>query len=203
MLEKCDDNVLEQRKRKINILSDNGIIRIATVAMLNIRYKGQRFVIRALRKLKDMGYNNYHYFLIGGGDDSALRKEAEKLGVIDQIHFVGKMSHEEVFNILDDVDIYVHPSLQEGLPRSVVEAMSRALPCIGARTGAIPELLNNDFIVSRKSVDDIVDRLLTMRDKKIMLKEAERNFEEAKKFECELLDKRRNIFYDKIRQDFN
>lgn len=81
--------------------------------------------------------------------------------------------------------------------------MSRALPCIGARTGAIPELLNNDFIVSRKSVDDIVDRLLTMRDKKIMLKEAERNFEEAKKFECELLDKRRNIFYDKIRQDFN
>ncbi len=203
VLEKCDDNVLEQRKRKINILSDNGIIRIATVAMLNIRYKGQRFVIRALRKLKDMGYNNYHYFLIGGGDDSALRKEAEKLGVIDQIHFVGKMSHEEVFNILDDVDIYVHPSLQEGLPRSVVEAMSRALPCIGARTGAIPELLNNDFIVSRKSVDDIVDRLLTMRDKKIMLKEAERNFEEAKKFECELLDKRRNIFYDKIRQDFN
>lgn len=193
--------VLESRLQHIDQSSDP--IKLATTAMLNVKYKGQRFVIRAIKKLKDLGYDNYHYYLIGGGDDTNLRNLSHKLGIDDQIHFVGKVTHEEVFKLLDSIDIYIHPSLQEGLPRSVVEAMSRALPCIGANTAAIPELLDKQFVVKRKSVDDIVNCLLQMKDKSILRQQAQRNFEEAKKYDCRILNARRNKFYESIRNDFN
>ncbi len=193
--------VLDARIQHIMEGQKGSPIKLATTAMLNVKYKGQRFVIQALKKLKDMGYTDYHYYLIGGGDDSNLRKLVYKLGIQDQIHFVGKITHEEVFKLLDDIDIYVHPSLQEGLPRSVVEAMSRALPCIGARTAAIPELIDDEFIVERKSVNGIVNKLLKMRNKDILIEQAQRNFEEAKKYECHILDVKRRIFYESIRQD--
>lgn len=195
--------VLNSRLEKINAKRSNDPIKLATIAMLNVRYKGQRFVIRALRKLKEMGYDNYHYYLIGGGDDNELRRIATKEGVTEHVHFVGKLPHEDVFKLLDEIDIYIHPSLQEGLPRSVVEAMSRALPCIGARTAAIPELLDDQFVVKRKSVDKIVEKLLELREnKELMSQQAIRNFEEAKKYECSVLDARRKEFYNSIRKDF-
>lgn len=98
------------------------------------------------------------------------------------------------------MDIYVHPSLQEGLPRSVVEAMSLGLPCIGAMTAAIPELLDYQFVVRRKSVADIVDKILLL-DKAMMKKQAERNFLEAKNYSSKFLDERRNRFYEYIIND--
>lgn len=204
VLEENHVGVLESRIKKIEVMIKDETIKLATIAMLNVQYKGQRFVIKALKKLKDRGFSNYHYYLIGGGDDSKLRALAVKFGVLDQVHFVGKLIHEEVFSLLDDMDIYVHPSLQEGLPRSVVEAMSRALPCIGARTAAIPELLDPHFVVKRKSVDEIVDRILELRDNKpLMIQQAKRNFEESKNYECAKLDASRNEFYNSIKKDFD
>ncbi len=203
VLEKIDDYILEKRLLKINERKEGDLIKIATVAMLNQKFKGQRFVIRAIRKLKDMGYKNYKYYLIGGGDDSALRKLTHELELTDEIVFVGKVSHEKVFELLDDIDIYIQPSLQEGLPRSVVEAMSRGLPCIGAATGAIPELLDPRRIAKRKSVDDLVSAILTLSSKDEMAKDAERNFQEAKKYECERLDKLRNNFYKEIADEIS
>lgn len=201
VIEKSNTNILESRIDHINQLHKDSIIKIATTAMLNVKYKGQRFVIHAIKKLKDLGYRNYEYYLIGGGDSGNLHNLAKKLGVESQIHFVGKVTHDKVFNILDEMDIYIHPSLQEGMPRSVVEAMSRGLPCIGARTAAIPELIDNDFVTRRKSVEDIVTCILKFRDKRILMEQAKRNFEESKKYECSVLDSRRSQFYHLVRTE--
>ena len=158
-------------------------------------------MIEALKILKDQGHSNYQYYLIGGGNGDRLKNLAKKLGVENQVHFVGKLPHDQVFEFLDSIDIYVHPSLQEGLPRSVVEAMSRALPCIGARTAAIPELLDDHYVVKRKSPNELAKRILELRNKDLQKQQAKRNFEEAKKFECAVLDKRRAAFYEQIRND--
>ena len=61
-----------------------------------------------------------------------------------------------MFELLDECDIYLQPSLQEGLPRSVIEAMSRGCACIGAATAGIPELLESEYVVKRKSVQENV-----------------------------------------------
>ncbi len=198
VLESLDDNILKKRLEKISNYSQSIIFKIATTAMLNVRYKGQRFVLEALKELKEKGINNFKYYLIGGGDPSDLKKLTMNLNIEDMVIFVGKITHEKVFELLDEMDIYIHPSLQEGLPRSVVEAMSRGLPCIGTNTGAIPELLDKDFIIRRKSVEDIVEKILLIINPAVMRNEAERNFMEAKKYNCTYLDGVRNNFFNKI-----
>ena len=118
--------------------------------------------------------------------------------------FLGPLSHEEVFQYLDNVDIYIQPSKQEGLPRALVEAMSRGCPALGSKTGGIPELLNKDFIFQKGAVDEIC-ALLERLDKETMYEEAIRNFEKAKEFDRDLLERRRtlstNCLLDKVFND--
>lgn len=175
-------------------------INIATTAAVYVRYKGQRFVIKALGRLKKKNKTNYHYYLIGGGDSSQLKRLATRCGVIDQVTFLGLLPHDKVVEVLDDMDVYMQPSLQEGLPRSVVEAMSRGLLCIGARTGAIPELIKNEYIVRRRSVSQIVDKLETL-DLEAMKRESIRNIDEAKSYDNTQLELKRNAFFDLISED--
>ena len=91
---------------------------------MDVRYKGHEFVIRAIARLKSLGDLHYRYWLIGGGKGDYLRTLCKRLGVEDQVIFLGLKTSKEVMKILKDADIYLQPSLQEGLPRSVVEAMS-------------------------------------------------------------------------------
>ena len=132
--------------------------------------------------------------MAGSGDEPTLRKLAESLGVSEQVVFEGRLAHDKMFAWLDDMDLYIQPSLQEGLPRAVVEAMSRGLPALGAKTGGIPELLGEKYIFARKGVDDIA-RLLPAVSKEEMLTMARNNFEHAKNFQKELLEKKRYDFY--------
>lgn len=202
VLEKTDETVLEKRLDKISKHPLGKSYTLATTAALNLRYKGQKYVLEALKKLKDQGRKDYKYYLIGGGDDSQLKKLAIKLGISDQVIFLGKVTHDEVFKILDDVDIYIQPSLVEGMPRSVVEAMSRALPCIGTDVGDMPELLDKNYVIPKKSSDAIADKLLALTNQHIMAQEARRNFIKAKKYECNRLDHLRSNFYKSIVEDF-
>ena len=133
--------ILEHRLSSIDKLDLNGEVKIVTVAAVNVPYKGQEYVIKALHKLNNEQGHNYHYYLIGGGDHSRLKEISEKAGVTKYVHFMGAQPHEKIASLLDNMNVYFQPSRQEGLPRAVIEAMSRALPVFGARTAGIPELL--------------------------------------------------------------
>lgn len=190
-----DDAVLEKRLEKIR--NHSGKIRLATAAAVNTAYKGQQFVIEALARLKAQGMSDYEYHLAGGGDAKGLRDLAERLGVGDQIFFEGSLPHDAMFAWLDEMDLYIQPSLQEGLPRAVVEAMSRGLPALGSRTGGIPELLGQDCIFPRKDTAAIAEMLGGLK-KERMLQMAEQNYEHAKNFQKERLEKKRFAFYSKF-----
>ncbi len=187
-----DDTILEKRLEKIQ--GHSGKIKLATAAAVNAAYKGQQFVIKALAKLKAQGNINYEYHLAGGGDPSSLRKLAERLGVAEQIIFEGSLPHEAMFEWLDEMDLYIQPSLQEGLPRAVVEAMSRGLPVLGARTGGIPELIGDECIFPRKSIKEIAQRLDSITTEQLLTM-SKMNYEHAKYFQKELLEQKRYKFY--------
>lgn len=197
-----DNQILNNRIALLEKMEKGEILRIATIASYSVKYKGQHFVIRALARLKKMGEKKFHYHLIGGGNKNRLAKVARELDVSDLVHFEGIVPHNQIFEKLDKMHIYIQPSLQEGLPRSVVEAMSRGLTCVCANTAAMPEMVESDYVVNRKSVDDIVNVLKGMTIEKMII-QANRNFEEAKKYEESVLDKKRNVFFDKVKKDFN
>ena len=115
---------------------------------------------------------------------------------------MGRLSPEKVQEWMDKVDIYIQPSLQEGLPRSVIEAMSRGCLVLGARTAGIPELLDPRFVVKRKSEKDIANKIEMCLNLSSSEKNAicSRNFAEAKNYQLEKLDKRRNEFFYQIKK---
>lgn len=189
-----DENALSHRLNKIAHKSIESKLIIGTTAAIDVKYKGQQFVIAALGKLKKQGITNIEYQLVGGGKADYLKNIAEKYDVLDQVVFKGLMPHEKVFEWLDSIDVYVQPSLQEGLPRAVVEAMSRGCPVFGAQTGGIPELMDPSFVFKRKNVHQIAD-MIKRFDQSCMTNEAKRSFQKAKDFNPEHLDSQRDAFY--------
>ncbi len=200
-IEKLDDQILKNRLDKIDKYDDKYVCKMVTVAGVNARAKGQVYALKALKQLKEKGIIVV-YYLVGEGDQSYLKTNAEKYGVSDQVVFTGAMPHKKVYEFLLDMDLYIQPSLHEGLPRSVVEAMSRALPCMGSRTAGIPELIPDEMIFEKKNVRQICHIIENLTKDKLK-KYATISFERAKEFEQETLKKRRDGFFKVFLQENN
>ena len=197
-----NDEVLEKRLKKIEYFNKNDEINLMTTAAVDVAYKGQEYVIKALNILNSKGINA-KYYLAGGGNQKRLKSIAKKYKVMDDIIFLGEIDVDELNKYLDDADIYIQPSLQEGLPRAVIEAMNRGCPIIGAKTAGIPELVNNGFIVERKNSKDISEKIINYynmnnEEKKELSIEY---FKKSKEYDNKKLEKRRKDFFRKIIQE--
>ena len=191
------NNILTRRLESIETMDLSSTINIVTVAAVNVRYKGQEYVIKALNILNHKLGFKFHYHLIGGGDNSDLKGLTQRSNLEEYVHFVGPIPHEKIWDYLDKMDIYIQPSRQEGLPRALVEAMSRALPAFGSRTAGIPELLSDECLFDNGDVKGIVKLLSSLSIDKVR-KYADANFKKASEYTSDVLSKRRKNFFDKV-----
>ncbi len=203
-LQQFDDSIIEKRIGKIGNMDKGSKLILGTLAAVDVKYKGQQYIIQALGKLKKEGITNFEYHLAGGGNPQYLKTIAKKYNVEDQIIFLGRITHDKVFDWLDSIDLYVQPSRQEGLPRALVEAMSRGLPAFGAKTGGIPELLEKQYIFSntRRNISEIC-AILQRFTKDTLMQASERNYNESKKYEKDLIGERRQKFMRKLYESSN
>lgn len=187
------DGVLEKRMLQVERRAkEKRPLSIGTAAAVDVVYKGQEYVIRALSLLKKQGII-FEYHLIGRGDCSRLKKIAVEEGVEDQVLFHGSVPHEQVLDFMDKMDVYIQPSKQEGLPRSLIEAMSRGCLCLGSKTAGIPELLEKEYVFPKGDVEKIQE-ILSGINELALEKQGRRNFEKAKEFDSSLLNERRSNF---------
>ncbi|EEV38224.1 hypothetical protein ECBG_00493 [Enterococcus casseliflavus EC20] len=199
---KQSEFALSNRLSKIRNLNLNGKVVIGTVGAVDVKYKGQQYVIEALGKMRKNGLSNFEYQLVGGGNQAFLKRKAEEFGVADKVKFVGSIKHEDVFNWMESLDIYIQPSKQEGLPRALIEAMSCGLPCYGSETAGIPELLDSSCLFSRKgNMSNGILRKLTNLTVLDLENQAKKNFSESKKFEASIIEHRRNSFFKDFIKD--
>lgn len=189
-LPETEESVLNNRIRKINNIKNKIIL--GTIGSVDVKYKGQEYVLKAISKLNSEGYD-FQYHLVGGGNTAYLRSVAEKYNISDKIIFKGSLSNDKVLEWLDEIDIYIHPSLTEGLSRAIIEALSRACPVTGSVYGGTPELINKKYIFKSKNVNQIYD-ILKNFNIEVMREEAERSFNLAKEYSPETLKKRKNDF---------
>ncbi|TCI21720.1 glycosyltransferase [Exiguobacterium sp. SL-9] len=196
-LNKVDNHVLQSRLKKINDV-DCKKLKIGTTAAVNVKYKGQEYIIEAISILNKCGYD-FTYELVGGGSPDYLKKIAHKFGVEDKVTFKGLLSKNEVINWLDTIDLYAQPSKQEGLPRALIEALSRGCPAIGSNTAGIPELLENSVRFNKGDVN-VICEILKKMDNPSLSNNAIINFNKSKEFELENLNFKRNRIYKKYKQ---
>jgi len=181
------------KKRITSIENKEGRLKLTTVGAIDVIYKGHAFVLEAIKKLRSDGVE-MEYHLVGGGDSSRLTSIAKKLGISDLLFFHGVKKHEEIFDWYDSMDIYIHPSKTEGLPRTIVEALSRGCLCMGSNVGGIPELIDADYLFEVGNINQIASQLKSI-DKQQLIKQAERNINRAKDFELPKLEAKRTAFY--------
>lgn len=186
-----DKNSLSKRLDHIQNYNKKKI-RIGTTGGVGNKAKGQHYVIAAMANLSDEF--DITYELVGGGNRDFLEKTADKYGVSKKVIFRGQLTHKEVLDWIDTLDFYIQPSMQEGLPRSLIEAMSRACPAIGSTTAGIPELLQDEYIFHRGSIKDLI-RVMKYAFMSDLNSVAKRNFEKSKEYEIERLNARRTVLY--------
>lgn len=195
ILENFDNNILAVKKIRYDSLKrDNNII-ITTLAAVDVAYKGQKYVLRAIAKLKKKGYN-LTYKIAGVGNNAKLKQEVNVLNINENVEFLGFIDRDKIFNLLDETDIYIQPSKTEGLPRAVIEAMSRGCLCLGTNTGGIPELLTKPFLFKKANVKSISEKIVELLNRNDLTIESKLNYEKSKLYAKEVLENRRTMFYD-------
>jgi len=136
-------------------------LRIVTVGSLEHLYKGTDVLIEALSLCVNRGVDACLVVVGDGKYKEELAELAKRLGVGKRVEFTGAIpGGERVFAELDRADLFILPSRQEGLPRAMLEAMARALPCIGSAVGGIPELLEEEDLVPPGDAPRLSDKIV-------------------------------------------
>lgn len=135
---------------------------IGTVARL-VPIKGHEFLLKAA-PLVLQHYPNTTFLLIG---DGPLRKKlenlAQQLNFFDKIVFSGM--REDIPRLLNAIDIFVLPSLNEGMGRVLIEAMVLAKPIVATRVGGVPDVVedgSSGLLVPPADPDALADAICTI-----------------------------------------
>jgi len=173
---------------------------LITVGTLSQLYKAQDVLIDAVSicAKKDL---DLRLIVIGDGQyRSEIESRVAHLGLDKRIIFKGQLpAGETIFKELDQADLFVLPSRQEGLPRALLEAMARGLPCIGSTVGGIPELLTPDNLVVPNNALVLAERIQKVITQPQRLSQMSvDNLEKAKEYCDEVLGDRRTIFYQQL-----
>ncbi len=111
-----------------------------------IPIKGVTYLVNAMAEVVHRHPNSL-LLLVGKGDEKGeeeirLKKQVENLGLADNVRFLGW--RPDVDEIMGCFDIFVLPSLNEGMGRVLVEAMAAGLPIVASRVGGIPDLVKHE-----------------------------------------------------------
>ena len=198
ILPNTNSSVLTKRIEKIEKVKDR--IVLGTIANIDVKYKGIDIAIRAVGRL-DRDHFEIEYRILGAGDPAPLMRLADRNECADSIYFDGvRSSGKPVQDWLDTVDIYLQPSYQEGLPRSLIEAMSRGCPAIGSSAGGIPELLDSDRIFPKGDDLQLAKKISALfSDQRAMSVAAVDNFQRAKRYRKDLIEPERQRFLAEFR----
>lgn len=128
---------LRQQKRSELNVSDEDIVLISMGDL--VARKNYSTAIRAIAKANDL---RLHYMICGRGPElEKLQRLAVELGVQQQVHFLGFRT--DVRELLTAADVFLFTTLQEGLPRSMMEAMASGLPCVVSKIRGNVDLIED------------------------------------------------------------
>ena len=136
-----------------------------SVGRLSIE-KGHRFMVSAFHKLcseAPVGAQLYLIIVGDGKEEQSLKQQATQLGIREQIHFAGFQGSPTEW--MQMMDCLVQPSLTEGTPNTVLEALCLKLPVIASAVGGVPDLIvdgRNGLLVPPADVEQMTAAMKKM-----------------------------------------
>lgn len=156
---KNDDDKRIKFRKSIGIKQD--AILLGAVGNL-YPVKGHKYLIKAVAEIKPK-IPEIQLLIAGRGDElSSLEQDVKSLNLTRNVHFLG--FREDIPDILNAIDIFVMPSLSEGMPLSILEAMSAERLVIASRVGGIPEVIidsKTGYLAESKNSSALAKKVLT------------------------------------------
>lgn len=195
-LSSFEDLSRKEARSKLQIKDDEKVILfVGTLRPV----KGIRYLIEAMRLIKDKNEST-KLFLVGDGEEREYLKNLVKGLILEEcVRFIGKLPNEKVPECMVASDVFVLPSLSEGFPVVILEAMASGLPIISTKVTGLLEIVKdgkNGILVESKSPDEIAEKvLLILGDDELREKISENNREEAKRYSWDsAVDKLEEIY---------
>lgn len=136
---------------------ENKNITIGVTSQLSVT-KGHRYLLDALKILKDKGMHPELKIAGTGRNEKDIKEYVNMLGLDENVNFCGFI--RDIPDFLAGLDIYVLPSLTENFPNTLVEAVFSGLPCIAFNTGGIPEVIGDaGILIEKKDTAGLADQL--------------------------------------------
>jgi glycosyltransferase involved in cell wall biosynthesis len=165
-------------------------------------YKGHDILLRAAAYCRDLGVP-IRLTCVGDGRYRPQMEElARRLRLADVVRFAGEVPYgAAIRKVLDDGDLFVLPSRTEGLPRALLEAMARALPCIATDVGGVSELLDPGDLVPPDRPDLLAQRIAgVLSSPSVLNAMSARNLVVARQYHWTRMAPRRQSFLEHLRQ---
>ncbi len=180
----------------------DGILDIGNIKICHVSHpirtndKGHIQVIDMIADLRSKNYPVRATFAGDGDKIDSFKAYASSKNVEKYISFVGFLEYNQLFELLKKSDIMVFPTVSEGLPRVIIEAMAVGLPCISTPIGGIPELIDDEFLIPINRVKSYVEKIIEcIDDNALYIKTSQKNYNKSLEYEAENLKKKRIEFY--------
>ena len=184
-LERFENLSKEDLRSELEIKEGKIILFVGTLRPV----KGVRYLIEAMKIVTDKNKNK-RLFIVGDGEERGyLESLVRNLNIERYVTFVGKVPNEEVPEYMGASDVFVLPSLSEGFPVTVIEAMASGLPIVATDVRGLSEIIKNGengFLVKPKNSIEIAEKvLLLLEDDELRRRISRNNKEEVKRYSWE------------------
>lgn len=159
-----------------------GKMKVGTVARLTPQKNPLLYVDIAADVIKRLP--EAHFYFLGAGYHDHLRNEVEERiqqhGIANNFHLIDMGDHIIALNFLHQIDVFVLPSVFEGLPYALLEAMYEGVPCVVSKCDGNNDVIANNIngfsCVAKEEYAEIISMLLTDKGKAKQIAETGRNF---------------------------
>lgn len=172
---------------------------------MNDYRKGQDLLIDCVKELRDLGYNVELNLMGTGLLLDKFKKKTVNLGIDCYVHFLGwKAGYKEVQEVLQNSHLFVFPSMGEGLPRSVIEAMANGLLPIASDVDGIVELLPEELMVHNFDKKSFIEKLKYILDNwNECIDLRNQTYQQSLEYKNTILSEKRRAFYSSLKNCCN
>jgi glycosyltransferase involved in cell wall biosynthesis len=152
------------KRQEIGISNETPVVGV--VARLE-EVKGHRFLIEAAKEIINKIPDTQFVFIGDGSLRSSFEQRVEELGLTSNFKFLG--FRKDVHDLLNVLDVFVLPSISEGLPNVILEAMANEKPVVATAVGGIPEAIINGetgYLVPEKNSEALQEAIIKLLENK-------------------------------------
>jgi len=177
-------------------------LKFVHVSAINNTAKGHYELLKVMSSFKEQGLKHKLTFIGGGTLLNKFKNLSSEWALNDQVEFLGQFSNpSDIADKLKASDLFILPTMTEGLPRVILEAMATGLPCIATNVGGIPELLSEHALVEPQNEKSLKARILNFASENSILEvESNRNYYRSLEFSLDNISKKRKAFYSELKK---